>query len=225
MHKTAAEGKAFLAAFEPLVARAKSEIMIAAPFTALHALRSEKVWIGAQNMHDQEKGAFTGEISASMLKELGAQFVLLGHSERRTLFGESNAFIHRKLAQALQVGLRPILCVGETLQERESHQTQAVLEKQLKECIGTLATSTLLVAYEPVWAIGTGKAATADIADEAHATIKRTFKVPVLYGGSVTATNISELMKKPHIDGALVGGASLDPHTFAQLILNAQEGS
>ena len=199
-------------------------------FTASEAAEGTSIMIGAQNMHDAEEGAFTGEISSRMLQDAGSRFVLIGHSERRHLFGESNAFIARKLKRALASGLKPILCIGETEAEREQGRTQEVLNRQLLESLPDHPAD-LILAYEPVWAIGTGKTATAEIAEEAHA-FCRSFlsekwgasaarKIPILYGGSVKPDNIKGLTQKPNINGALVGGASLNPQTFAEIISNA----
>jgi triosephosphate isomerase len=231
MYKTAQEAQEFLAALLPLIEKSPVKVGLAVPFTALHAMQTRSVWIGAQNMHDALEGAFTGEISARMLKEAGAGFVLLGHSERRQIFQESNAFIQKKAKRALQEGLIPVLCVGETEQERERGKTQEVLLKQLNECLADLSKEELqkcLLAYEPVWAIGTGKSATPEMAEEAHL-ICRNFisekcgrdlaqNIPILYGGSVKPDNVRTLLKMPNINGALVGGASLTVSSFAELI-------
>ena len=235
MHKTAAETAAFAQAFEPLVRDvADVEIAIAPPFTALAALgaalRGSRIALAAQNAHFEPKGAFTGEISIEMLADAGCRYVILGHSERRALFGETDAFIARKLRAAQAGGLRPILCVGETLAEREAGRTFEVLRRQLdgslSEADATLAAE-IVVAYEPVWAIGTGKTASPEQAQEAHAFVRarladrygRTAEaIRIQYGGSVKPENAAELMAKPDIDGALVGGASLDPKSFSAII-------
>jgi triosephosphate isomerase len=235
MHKTGAEAAAFAQAFAPLVHDvADVEIAIAPPFTALAALgaalRESGVALAGQNAHFEPKGAFTGEISVEMLAELGCRYVILGHSERRALFGETDAFIARKLRAVQNGGLRPILCVGETLAEREAGRTFEVLRGQLD---GSLAESDaaraaeLVVAYEPVWAIGTGKTATPELAQDAHAFVRARLAdrfgmaaeaIRIQYGGSVKPENAAELMAKPDIDGALVGGASLDPKGFSAII-------
>jgi len=211
------------------------EVIIAPPFTALHAvaeiLKGSPVCLAAQNLHEAEKGAFTGEISGEMIREAGCTYVIVGHSERRTLFGEGDERVHRKLRAALSAGLKPIFCIGETLQEREEGRMQNVVERQLKEGLNNLTAgdiSRLLVAYEPVWAIGTGRTATPAQAQEVHGLIRewiagrygseRAAEIAILYGGSVTAKNIVDLMHQPDINGALVGGASLDVDSFVQLV-------
>lgn len=235
MHKTAAETATFAREFAPLVRDvADVEIAIAPPFTALAALgaalRGSPVALAGQNAHFEPKGAFTGEISVEMLAELGCRYVILGHSERRALFGETDGFIARKLRAVQTGGLRPILCVGETLAEREAGRTFDVLKTQLE---GSLAeadparAAEIVVAYEPVWAIGTGKTATPALAQEAHAFVRARLAdrfgpaaeaIRIQYGGSVKPENAAELMAKPDIDGALVGGASLDPRSFSAII-------
>lgn len=235
MYKTDAEARAFISALIPQIASAKRRVFIAAPFTALtgaaDAAKGTQVSVGAQNMHDQVEGAFTGEISAGMLKSCGASFVILGHSERRQHFAETNSFIHRKLVRALSEGLTPILCIGESLHERESGKCDEVLKLQLEECLQKLTVSQVtqcVIAYEPVWAIGTGKAATPEIAQEVHQMIREwlemrfgrecSLKMCLLYGGSVKPDNIAELMQQTDIDGVLVGGAALDVNSFAQIV-------
>lgn len=230
MHKTAKEAAGFMDQFIPLVERPSSRIFFAVPFTALHAVKHAPFTIGAQNMHDAIDGPFTGEVSAEMLKAEGAHFVILGHSERRQHFHESNAFIHSKLKRALAAGLTPLLCVGETLEEREKGHTESVLAKQLKECLANLSQKDglkVILAYEPVWAIGTGKAATPEMAEEVHRYC-RTFLshqfgkeadfIPLLYGGSVKQATLGALLEQPNINGVLVGGASLDPLEFAHIV-------
>ncbi|MBX9923437.1 MAG: triose-phosphate isomerase [Rhabdochlamydiaceae bacterium] len=187
--------------------------------------------IGVQNIHDEEKGAFTGEVSALLVRGMGARFTLIGHSERRRLFQEGNAWIHKKVKRALAVGLEPILCFGETLEERESDQTKDVLQRQLLEALEGLheeEVSKVLLAYEPVWAIGTGKTATASIAEEAHQFCrsvlekkwgqKISHRLPILYGGSVTKDNAKTFREKEDIDGVLLGGASLEEGSFVDII-------
>jgi triosephosphate isomerase len=236
MHKTGAEAAAFARAFAPLVAGVRDvDIAIAPPFTALDALHAvlgpaSPIALAAQNAHPEPKGAFTGEISVGMLAELGCRYVILGHSERRALFAESDAFIAQKLRAVQSAGLRPILCVGESLSERESGRTFDVLRRQLE---GSLAeadaarAAELVVAYEPVWAIGTGKTATPALAQEAHAFVRARLadrfgaaarEIRIQYGGSVKPENAADLMAQPDIDGALVGGASLDPEGFSAII-------
>lgn len=187
--------------------------------------------VGAQNMHWEDKGAFTGEISAQMLQDVGCSYVVLGHSERRALFAETSADVHRKAQKALSLGLLPIVCVGETLEERESGIESEIIAKQLKESLGTLSPSqveTCTIAYEPVWAIGTGKTASPEIAQEMHAFIRKSLSnqygervansIRLQYGGSVKPENIKELISQPDIDGALIGGASLKAESFSQII-------
>jgi triosephosphate isomerase (TIM) len=201
---------------------------------ARDALRGMPVAIGAQNVHPAANGAFTGEVAPRMLKELGAELCIVGHSERRTLFGEKDAFIGEKLRALLAAGIRPILCVGETLAEREAGRQQAIVEGQLEGCLAGVdaaAAAPLLIAYEPVWAIGTGRTATAAQAQEMHAAIRAwlirrsgavTAKaIPLLYGGSVTPQNAAGLLAEPDIQGALVGGASLKADSFLGIIHHA----
>jgi len=237
MHKTAREAAAYLEEIIPLLEGISTKTWLAVPYTSISsaakAAKGSPILIGAQNMNDAQSGAFTGEIAALMLKEAGASFVLLGHSERRHAFGETNEFIHRKIIRALQDDLVPVLCVGETAAEREAGHTEKVLHGQLKQCLeGIPKESEFLVAYEPVWAIGTGKTATPKIAEEAHAFCrncleeifgkKKAAQIPLLYGGSVKPENVSELTMQKEIDGVLVGGASLDPQAFAQIVLNCK---
>jgi triosephosphate isomerase (TIM) len=216
------------------------EVVLIPPFTAIAALaalsdRAPFIRLGAQNLHWEKSGAFTGEISAGMLRALYVKYVVVGHSERRLLFGESDAVINRKVRAALEAGLRPILCVGETLQQRENDEVEKVLEHQLREGLRDVSPkdfSEVVIAYEPVWAIGTGRTATSDQAQAAHAFARRILaavsdhaiaeRVRIQYGGSVKPENTEELMRKPDIDGALVGGASLDPRSFAQIIRKAE---
>ncbi len=236
MHKTVAETLAYIEAFKPLVAGVEDrDIMLAPPFTALdaaqRALEGSPVALGAQNCHWEEEGAFTGEISARMLSDIGVSYVIIGHSERRHLFRETDEMIRKKIAAVLRHDLIPILCIGETLEEREAGKTLSVLERQLKEGLKDFSArdlKNLVVAYEPVWAIGTGKTATPEQAEEAHAFCRRILAemfgadfaetVRILYGGSVKPENIVGLMARPDIDGALVGGASLKPDVFARIV-------
>ena len=219
------------------------EVLVAPPFTALsvvkEAIGKAPVLLAAQNMHWASEGAFTGEISAGMLLESGCTHVILGHSERRSLFGETDDMIARKVKAALEAGLVPIVCIGETLEEREGGRTFDVVRAQLDGSLkplrenGSMRTSTVL-AYEPVWAIGTGKTATPGQAQEVHRYIRRWIReefdpntaeaIRILYGGSVKPENVKELMSKPDIDGALVGGASLKSATFIP-IMRFEEGS
>jgi triosephosphate isomerase len=235
MHKTSRDAVDYIEKLLPHVKETENLICLAVPFTSI-ALASEKaegtrIAIGAQNMHDATEGAFTGEIAGPMLKEAGASFVLLGHSERRHIFQETNEWIHRKVHRALQEGILPVLCIGETLEERLEGQTEEVLKKQLVTALEGVSESQaehLIVAYEPVWAIGTGKAATPLIAEEVHLFCRSVLSelfgkkigggVSILYGGSVSPQNVAGFIKEKNIDGVLVGGASLNLATFVQLI-------
>jgi triosephosphate isomerase len=215
------------------------DVLVAPPFTALAAVAHEldearsKVSIAAQNMHAEPSGAFTGEVSAGMLKDAGATFVILGHSERRHLFGETDESVAKKLAAAMNAGLRPIVCVGETLEQREAGSTLEVVERQVVAVLDELGKQPGFgaVAYEPVWAIGTGKVARPEDAQEVHAMIRGLLgkasdelarATRILYGGSVKAENAEGLLGQADIDGALVGGASLDPAGFGKIIEAAQ---
>jgi triosephosphate isomerase len=240
MYKTAREATDYIEELLPKIADCKAKLYLAVPFTSLALAASfakeSPLVIGAQNMNDARDGAFTGEIAGLMLKEAGAAFVLLGHSERRHVFGETNAFIHRKVLRALADDIEPILCIGETLQEREAGQTEEVLKRQIETALdGVAATDAgrLILAYEPVWAIGTGQTATPQIAQEAHAycrTIleslfgkRKAAAISILYGGSVKHDNASHLIAQKDIDGVLIGGASLDPHHFATIALSCNK--
>lgn len=237
MNMTLNEADSYLESFLLEVADEKTvDIVLVPPFTAL-ARVSEKlnnvqnVKLGAQNMHFEKSGAYTGEISAGMLRELFTRYVVLGHSERRSYFGETDEIINRKTKAALTSALTPIVCIGETLAERDANQVEAVLEKQLRGSLADLTPDQLVdtvIAYEPVWAIGTGRTATPEQAQEAHAFIRKVLasladqatadKVRIQYGGSVKPGNTTELMSQPDIDGALVGGAALDPRGFAEIV-------
>ena len=198
------------------------EVAVCPPFTSLavavQVLAGTDVAVAAQNVHWEPEGAFTGEVSAPMLRELGVYGAIVGHSERRQFFGETDEGVGRRTRAALDAGLSVIACVGETEEERERGETEDVLRRQLSVL---KAEDNLVVAYEPVWAIGTGKTATPEIAQEAHAFIKSLLDVPVLYGGSVKPENAEELLELPAVDGALVGGASLDVDSFASICLSA----
>lgn len=215
-----------------------SDVVIAPPFLALEAAKSlikdSVIKLSAQNMHPNDSGAFTGEISADMLKSVGCEYVILGHSERRTLFGESDEFINQKVKQALKNELTPILCCGESLEERENGSTFHIIESQLKVGLRELSSDqikSLVIAYEPIWAIGTGKTATPDQAQEVHSFIRKLLsefssedvaqEITIQYGGSVKPDNAKELLSKPDIDGALVGGACLKADSFRDIILSA----
>ncbi len=236
MHKTIEEAVEFVQKFIlSYQAREGFEVGLAVPFTQIFPLSRQvadhSLQIGAQNMNDASQGAFTGEIAGVMLKDAGAKFVLLGHSERRHLYGEDDAFINRKLKKAVEIGLQPVLCIGETLADFEGELTHAVIEKQLTECLKGFQVeelSKLVIAYEPVWAIGNRHSATAEIAAEVHHFIRQvlsnTFaedfsrKVVILYGGSVSLLNAPSLLAQPDIDGLLIGGASLSLETFLQIV-------
>lgn len=226
MHKTIEEASLFLEALIPMIRGAKARVLIAPPFTALSKCckiaAGSQIEIGAQNMGDAEEGAYTGEISGRMLKEAGASFVILGHSERRTIFGETDALINRKLHRALSDALTPILCIGETDRQREEGESEKVLKRQLDGSLkGISDLKKVIIAYEPVWAIGTGKSATPEMAQEMHWTIRQHLgqKLPILYGGSVKPANIESLLIQPDIDGALIGGASLEVEAFAKMVV------
>ena len=235
MFKTPAETRAFFRAFNPLVAASSHDIALCPPFTNLQAAVEEtagsNVSIGAQNIFWEKEGAFTGEVSGSMLQALGCTYVIVGHSERRQFFGETDATVLRRTHAALEYGLTPIVCVGELLEERESGATDAVLTKQFNGGIAGLTAdqfAKIVIAYEPVWAIGTGKVATPEIAAAAHRTIRgcvaakfgadAAAAVRILYGGSVNPGNVKSLMAEEELDGALVGGASLKPDSFAAVV-------
>ena len=235
MNKTAAEAAAFVEAVRPHIADADSrEVIIAPTFPALAATvaaaSGSNIRVSGQNLHWEASGAYTGEVSAGMLVEIGCTHVIIGHSERRQYFGETDGTVHLKTLAALDAGLTPIVCVGETLEQRESGNTEAVLKEQFATGIGALQPEQfgeLILAYEPVWAIGTGRTATPEIAEAAHRELRAlAFErfgesiaegVRILYGGSVKPSNFAGLLGCPNIDGGLVGGASLDPESFAAL--------
>lgn len=238
MYKTVGEAEDYAVKFiEEVKDVTELDIILCAPFTALYPLKNELeesvVHLGAQNMSWADQGAYTGEISAQMLLDIACTYVILGHSERREMFGETDEDIAKKVQKALAAGLKPILCVGENLNIREEGKAAEKVQGQVSRALAGLAAEELnriVVAYEPIWAIGTGKTASSQDAQEMCAAIRTTLtglmgqdaeKVPILYGGSVKAENIAELMAEPDVDGALVGGASLDPQSFAKLIFNA----
>jgi triosephosphate isomerase len=234
MHKTTEETEAFLAEFLPRAEAPGPEVVICPPFpslrTAVELSLQSRVRVAAQNMHDEPEGAFTGEVSAPMLIELGVRDVILGHSERRQHFGESDEALARKVPAALDAGLEPILCVGELEAQRDGGETERVLTRQIEADLANVADQRLgqvVIAYEPIWAIGTGRTATTEQAQEAIALIRRLVAarssdaarvVRILYGGSVKPDNAGELIAQPDVDGALVGGASLDPGAFAAIV-------
>jgi triosephosphate isomerase len=241
MYKTVHDGIAFVKEFRAMVKdMTEVEIVLAPPFTALHAVaeaaRSSNVGVAGQNMHWEKEGAFTGEVSAAMLREAGAEYVVLGHSERRRLFQETDETVNRKLIAALAATLTPIVCIGETLDEREGNQTLAVLDRQIKQGFDSLTgdqMGSLVIAYEPVWAIGTGRNATPEQAGEAHAhirsRIRQWFGGPaadhchVIYGGSVKPDNIHAIVAHEDVDGALVGGASLEVGSFFEIVSRSRQ--
>jgi triosephosphate isomerase (TIM) len=242
MYKTVREAVAFLNEFKGLVKELDDiEIVVAPPFTAIHAaaeaLRGTRLGVAGQDLYWEREGAFTGEVSAGMLKEAGAEWVVIGHSERRTKFGETDAQVNRKVKAAIESALTPIVCVGETLDEREAGRTLEVLDRQLRhglEGVSPASIAALAVAYEPVWAIGTGKVATTAQAQEAHEHIRGRLRgwfgaeaaasCRILYGGSVKPGNAKELVSQPDVDGALVGGASLDVRGFVEIVAASRPG-
>jgi triosephosphate isomerase len=236
MHGTRAEATALVEGIKAGIGSAADrEVLVAPPFTALETVaklvQGTPIRLGAQNVHEEMRGAYTGEISAGMLQDVGCTHVIIGHSERRQYFGESDAAVGRKTLRVLEHGLVPIVCVGETLQEREAGRTLAVIDRQMRDGLkgcDAAAIAGLVVAYEPVWAIGTGKVATPEQAQEVHAYIRGLLRelaggeaagaCRVLYGGSVKPDNIDELMRQDDIDGALVGGASLQVESFLRIV-------
>ena len=240
MFKTVQESVVFVKELRVLVKGITDvEIVVAPPFTAIYpvaeAARNTNVGVAAQDLHWEREGAFTGEVSAPMLVEAGAAYCIVGHSERRRLFGDTDAIVNRKAIAAFKHELTPIVCVGETLEERERGETLAVLDRQVKNGLDQVTGSQvaeLVVAYEPVWAIGTGRNATAAQAEEAHAHIRQRLRqwfgadaadrCHVIYGGSVKRDNIRELIAEPDVDGALVGGASLDVQGFADIVAKSR---
>ena len=240
MHKTVHDAVAFVKEFRTLVKDVHDvEIVLAPPFTALRAVveaaHASNVGVAGQNLHWEREGAFTGEISAAMLKEAGAEYVIIGHSERRRLFGDTDETVNRRLLAAVGAQLTPIVCIGETLEERDRDETLAVLDRQIKVGLDGLSAdqiAALVVAYEPVWAIGTGHNATPAQAGEAHAHIRSRLRqwfggvaadqCHVIYGGSVKPENIRELTSLADVDGALVGGASLEVRSFFEIVTRSR---
>lgn len=233
MHKTVAEAMDFAKELSSKALNLEVETVICCPFTALgelsKALSDTAIKVGAQNVHFEDQGAYTGEISAAMLMEAGARYVILGHSERREYFAETDEIINKKLKKVLSVGLTPILCVGESLKQRENHENEKVVREQLQRALDGIEkeqVNRLVIAYEPIWAIGTGKTATAEQANEMCGFIRDCIRqqfgdasaVRIQYGGSVKPSNIREIMDQPDIDGALVGGASLLVEDFVKLV-------
>lgn len=236
MYKTAAETRASIAKLAPMISSAKhAEVVLCAPFVnvpaAVEAARGTNIQIGAQDVFWLKEGAYTGEVSAHMLKGVECHWVIIGHSERRQYFGETDETVAKKTVAALEAGLKPIVCVGERLEQRERGATDAVLAEQFAGGLGGLSVEQFMevtIAYEPVWAIGTGKTATPEIAAEAHRFLRSQIRgkfgdsaaesCRILYGGSVKPDNIKALMAQPELDGALVGGASLEPASFASIV-------
>lgn len=236
MNKTASESKELISALIPLVSDVTEvDVVVCPPFvnveSAAAALKGSNIKLGVQNMYFEESGAYTGEIAPAMLKELGVEYVILGHSERRQYFGETDEAVNKKVKTALKFGLKPIVCVGETLEEREAGITAEVICKQTKLALLGLTgdeAAEVVLAYEPIWAIGTGKTATADDANDTIAAVRNAVKeafnqdvadkVRIQYGGSMKPANAAELMAKPEIDGGLIGGASLKAEDFSKVV-------
>jgi triosephosphate isomerase len=223
MFKTGRETSGFCDALHEQVAELEGiEVVICPPFTSLSEALGRGLTVFAQNVHWDPEGAYTGEVSPAMLRDLGVQGAIVGHSERRLYFGESDMSVARRARFALDEGLRVIACVGETLEQRESGDTELVLKIQVEAVAYAVGLhDELVIAYEPVWAIGTGRTATPEQAQEAHAFVKQLLDVPVLYGGSVKPENAEQLLSQPDVDGALVGGASLDVDSFAAICRTA----
>ena len=239
MNKTASETRAFADEFKALLPKSKwCDIVVCVPSVdipaAVRAFKDSRVAVGAQNVYFEKSGAYTGEVSADMLAELGVKYVIVGHSERRALFGETDAIVNRKVHAALAAGLSPIICVGESLEQREMELTMAHINYQVRAALHGVDASELrrcVIAYEPIWAIGTGKTATAEQAEEVCREIRSIIReiygarparsVSILYGGSMNAKNAAELLAMPDIDGGLIGGASLKPADFATIIAAA----
>src|SRR5262245_1386614 len=240
MYKTVKEAVYFVKELKLVVKDMSSvEIVVAPPFSAVHAvaeaMRNTNIGVAAQDLYWEASGAFTGEVSGPMIKEAGAEYVIIGHSERRRLFGETDATVNKKVVAAIGAGLTAIVCIGETLEERERDETPAVLDRQIKDGLDRISggeLSELVIAYEPVWAIGTGRNATAAQAGEAHAHIRQRLRqwfggeaaerCHIIYGGSVKPDNIRELIAEPDVDGALVGGASLEVKSFGDIVLRSR---
>ena len=241
MNMTPSQTKAMIEELKPLVKEVKwCEMVLCVPFVdiaaAVKAAKGSKIAIGAENMHFEPKGAYTGEVSADMLKECGIKYVVLGHSERRQYFGETDETVNKKVKVALESGFRPIVCVGESLDEREQDVWSEVVRKQVKIALKDVPVEDVkkvVIAYEPIWSIGTGKTATADQANEVCATIRECLRglygaraaraITIQYGGSMNAKNAAELLSKPDVDGGLIGGASLKPNDFHAIIEAANQ--
>lgn len=236
MNKTAEETEEFINSFLPMVKDVTDvDILLAPPYTSLSAaaklLNGSNVILAAQNMHFEENGAYTGEISAEMLRSAGCTCVIIGHSERRQYFHETDEIVNKKIKTARKHGFDVILCIGESLEEREANKTFEVLDKQLTGSLQDIPLDGITIAYEPIWAIGTGKTATKEQANETHASIREWLRknkesaddVRIQYGGSVKPDNIEDLMSEPEVDGALVGGAALKPDSFAGIVNGANK--
>lgn len=240
MYKTSAEATQYLEQLLPLIEKFNGHIFLSVPFTSINSAASfaknSKVVIGAQNMNDATHGAFTGEIASIMLKDAGACFVILGHSERRKYFGETSVIIHKKVVRALQDGIIPVLCVGETLEEKDSGMMKEVLKEQIFSALEGVSPENgekLILAYEPVWAIGTGRSADYLTIEEAHNFCRNCLVeifgektgslIPIVYGGSVSVENVSEIIAHDNVNGVLVGGASLDARSFASIALQCKK--
>ena len=221
MHKTIQEAEEFLTALNNAEKKADRKVLNFPSATLLTVFKGKNVNYGAQNMHWEEEGAFTGELSPLMVKDAGGSYILIGHSERRQLFGETDEEVNKKLISALKHGLKPVFCIGETLDQREDGKTAEVINTQIEQGLANISDlSEIIIAYEPVWAIGTGKTATPEQAQEVHAQIreKTTPETSILYGGSVKPANISELMSQKDINGALIGGAALEIDSFVKIV-------
>jgi len=236
MHNNSAESVELVSQLKEMISGVKEvEVVVAPPYTALGsvatAIKGSTIFLSSQNIFWEEKGAFTGEVSPAMLKDIGCQYTIIGHSERRQYFGETNETVNKRLKAALNASLIPIVCVGETLEEREAGKTLAIIEQQVKEGLDGVSSGEMekvVVAYEPVWAIGTGKTATPEQAQEVHQFIRKMLAqvfnkgvaegTRILYGGSVKPDNVDQLMSQKDIDGALVGGASLKADAFARIV-------
>lgn len=235
MYKTIDQALEFIDTIAPIAQNSSYEILLAVPFTAIQAAaekaKGTKVIIGAQNMNDASEGAFTGEVAGVMIKDAGAKFVILGHSERRTYFHESNDFINRKVKRALQSGLQPIVCIGETFEQRQNEQAHDVVKSQIEQCLAGIEKEhyeMVVLSYEPLWAIGTGLPATSEIVNEVHHYCREVIKemwgeehaekMPILYGGSVNPRNAADFLHIADVDGLLIGSASLQAESFAKII-------
>lgn len=240
MNKTPSETAALIEEIKPLVKDADCQVVVCVPFVDLHvavnAVKDSNIKVGAQNCHFEKSGAFTGEISAPMLKEMGVEYVIIGHSERRTYFGETDVTVNKRTLAALNEGLKVILCVGEYLEQREQGVTAELVAMQTKIALQNVSKEQLknvIIAYEPVWAIGTGKTATAQQANEVNALIRATIEklydksaadsITIQYGGSMNASNAEELLAQPDVDGGLIGGASLKAQDFAAIVKAASK--